>query len=172
MVSQLVFVEAHPVDEARALLEQTREAEVEQAAHRARPVRRPCEIDLVSIVGIDLTVDETLDWDEWLSEGDIVSLSLALPETITALARVVSDVCGDRKTVEYYFRQNPGARRDFDAALMAVKAVRSPYNSIYTRRFHRIRSEAELLPLSTPWRLFRCRVSGNGRVLDSGPPPQ
>lgn len=60
----------HPDAKADALLEQIRDAELTQAVHRARPVRRgkdrPLRIEIVTGVAIDITVDSTGTFEEWL----------------------------------------------------------------------------------------------------------
>ncbi len=133
--ARAIDIDHHSDPNAQALLEQIREAEVEQAAHRLRPVRRQCEIDLVSIVPVNVTVDEVVDFEDWLDEGGAVALALArgvLPETTTQFARVISDVCSDRKALEHHFRQNPAARAGFEGAIAAAKAVKTPiFNLIY-----------------------------------------
>jgi hypothetical protein len=60
----------HPDAGCQAILSQIRDAEVAQAVHRARPIRRdaehPLQIDILTSVPVDLTVDETMTLDAWL----------------------------------------------------------------------------------------------------------
>jgi hypothetical protein len=60
----------HPDPAFQTLLEQRREAELLQAIHRARPIRRgtdrPLTIDIITSVPLDVSVHQAVTLDDWL----------------------------------------------------------------------------------------------------------
>lgn len=88
----------HPDPDCDAYLRQIRNAEVEQAVHRARPCRRgtdrPLQIDIVTATPIDLTIDETTTVDDWLAEAPVDALLTArgvMPDTWAGKHAVLAD---------------------------------------------------------------------------------
>ncbi|MGF7213505.1 hypothetical protein GGE65_008149 [Skermanella aerolata] len=64
------YVEAHPDPTAQAVLEQIREANSLQAIDRVRAIFNQRRIFILSSVPLDITVDRTMNWDEFLRGPD------------------------------------------------------------------------------------------------------
>jgi hypothetical protein len=96
--TEIVEEACHPDPVAHAILEQVRDAEVAQAAHRARPVRRsaerPLQIDLATNTVVDITVDQTMSLDSWLEVGvdELLAARGSVPEEWAGKHSVLRDV--------------------------------------------------------------------------------
>ncbi|KGT77152.1 hypothetical protein MA20_21305 [Bradyrhizobium japonicum] len=154
----------HPDQRADALLGQVRDAEVTQAVHRARPVRRgkdrPLILEIVAGVQIDITVDSTGTFEEWL-ETSPARLLLARgfwPTSWEGKQAALADLYPTPTAVRRWFEKNPTEmelREGVDQVLAAKGALR-PYRDIL------IRLEGTLQQVGL-WSLYRYKIAGSRR---------
>jgi hypothetical protein len=96
--TEIVEEACHPDPAAHTVLEQVRDAEVAQAVHRARPVRRsadrPLQVDIATNTVVDIAVDRTMSLDSWLEVGvdELLVARGMVPETWEGKWAVLRDV--------------------------------------------------------------------------------
>lgn len=151
----------HPDPRANALLEQVREAEVIQAVHRARPVRRskdrPLVVEIVTGIALDLTIDTTGTFAEWLetSPAGLLVARGFWPVAWEGKQAVLGDLFPTAQAVRRWFEKNPtenALRVGVDEVLAAKHALR-PYKDIY------IRPEGMFRGIGS-WPLYRYKGAG------------
>jgi hypothetical protein len=168
--SRHVVVEAyHPDADAMACLSQIRDAEVRQAMHRGRPVRRdvdhPLAIDLITSVPVDLPIDRAIGFDEWLQEANPAQLLLARgfwPHSWTGKQVALSDRYPTAQATRRAFQENrtaAGIRAMMEEAKLEKRVVKCP-NSLY--RDSSIRGLGTLRSVQS-WPVYRFKASGSGR---------
>lgn len=154
----------HPDAHSMALLRQVRDAEITQAAHRARAVRRgkdrPLVIEIVSSVPVDVVVDQTGTFDDWL-ETSPAHLLLARgmwPDDWADKQAVLRDLYPTKQAIRRGFQENPTAaelRRGVELA-MSGKDAQTPYIDTLIRGLGSFQD-------AVGWPCFRYRVAGARR---------
>lgn len=154
----------HPDERADALLGQVRDAEVTQAVHRARPVRRgkdrPLILEIVAGVHIDITVDSTGTFEEWIetSPARLLVARGFWPTSWEGKQAALADLYPTPTAVRRWFEKNPTEmelREGVDQVLAAKGALR-PYRDIL------IRLEGTLQQVGL-WSLYRYKIAGSRR---------
>lgn len=154
----------HPDRRADAILEQVRDAEVTQAVHRARPVRRgkdrPLILEIVAGVPVDITVDSTGTFEEWLetSPTHLLAARGFWPTSWEGKQAALADLYPTPTAVRRWFEKNPTemALREVVDAVLAAKGALRPYRDIL------IRAEGTLQQVGI-WPLYRYRIAGSRR---------
>ncbi|MCC8945438.1 hypothetical protein H8A97_10075 [Bradyrhizobium sp. Arg62] len=154
----------HPDRRADAILEQIRDAEVTQAVHRARPVRRgqdrPLIIEIVAGVPIDITVDSTGTFEEWLetSPARLLVARGFWPTSWEGKQAALADLYPTPTAVRRWFEKNPTEMDMREAAdgMLAAKGALRPYRDIL------IRLEGTLQQVGL-WSLYRYKIAGSRR---------
>jgi hypothetical protein len=97
----------HPDPAFQALLEQRREAELLQAIHRARPIRRgtdrPLTIDIVTSVPLDVSVHQAVTLEDWLR--------VSVEEMLTARGMMPADWAGKWAVLRDQFETADAVRK-------------------------------------------------------------
>jgi hypothetical protein len=137
----------HPDAGCQAILSQIRDAEVAQAVHRARPIRRdaghPLQIDILTNVPVDLTVDETTTLDAWL-EVDPAELMAArgfVPDSWEGRWLVLRDVYPNVEAIK-----KAGQRRGG----VSIDAGMNPGHSPYRYSLHKGNVPDSIEPAAGP----------------------
>ena len=163
--SRSVVKEAyHPDRSAGAVLRQIRDAEVAQAVHRARPVRRgkdrPLVIEIVSGVPVDIAVDSTGTFDDWLdtSPADLLLARGMWSDFWGHKQAVLFDLYPTAQAVRRGFQENltASALRDELEPVIGGKGAQGPYKDTLIRR---LGSFAD----AVFWPSYRYRVDGDRR---------
>jgi len=159
----VISTTCHPDPLCNAVLNQIRESEVEQAIQRARPVRRTADnrvkIDIVSNCVLDVTVDETIGFDEWLAEADPVSLMIArgfLPNSWQGVAAALPDLYETGNAAKCAFKRDTGFMEARRGALEAAKRGQ------LSRRWTKYRRLTPFPPKGQ-WCRFRYKKAGARR---------
>jgi hypothetical protein len=99
-----IAVAYHPNKWADRVLRQIRDAEIEQAIDRIRPIFKdgPVEIVVMSPVALNLTVDHVTEWKDYRKGGSRVERALdqarVIPLSAREAARLLPDIWGGEKT--------------------------------------------------------------------------
>jgi hypothetical protein len=99
-----IAVAYHPNAWADRVLRQIRDAEIEQAIDRIRPIFKdgPVEIVVMSPVALNLTVDHVTEWKDYRKGGSRVERALdqarVIPLSAREAARLLPDIWGGEKT--------------------------------------------------------------------------
>lgn len=155
----------HPDQWVDALLRQHRDAEVAQAIHRGRPVRRdvsrPLTIENISGVPVDFPVDTTGTLAEWLnvSPADILLARGMWPLSWEHKQVVLSDLYSTDEAARRGFSRNrtaSQARGSLDGRLRG-KSGQSPYNDSLIRDLPGFQEAME-------WPVYRYKAVGAKRA--------
>jgi hypothetical protein len=156
--TEIVEEACHPDPVCHAVLEQVRDAEVAQAVHRARLVRRasdrPLRVDIVTSTAVDITIDEVMALDAWLE--------VSVDELLVARGMVPEDWAGKHGVLKDVFptvdalKKAAGRAGRIEAAPkeQSVEFVTSP-NRILNKEMSRIRA-----PAPPTWPRYRYRLAG------------
>jgi hypothetical protein len=156
--TEIVEEACHPDPVCHAVLEQVRDAEVAQAVHRARLVRRtgdqPLRADIVTSTVVDITIDEVMALDAWLE--------VSVDELLVARGMVPEDWAGKHAVLKDVFptgdalKKAAGRAGRIEAAPedQSVEFVTSP-NRILNKEMSRTRR-----PAWTDWPRYRYRLTG------------
>jgi hypothetical protein len=104
-----IAVAYHPNAWADRVLRQIRDAEIEQAIDRIRPIFKdePIEIVVMSPVALNLTVDHVTEWKDYRKGGSRVERALdqarVIPLSAREAARLLPDIWGGTTTAERDF---------------------------------------------------------------------
>jgi len=104
-----IAVAYHPNKWADRVLRQIRDAEIEQAIDRIRPIFKdgPVEIVVMSPVALNLTVDHVTEWKDYRKGGSRVERALdqarVIPLSAREAARLLPDIWGGTTTAERDF---------------------------------------------------------------------
>jgi len=99
-----IAVAYHPNEWADRVLRQIRDAEIEQAIDRIRPIFKdgPVEIVVMSPVALNLTVDHVTEWKDYRKGGSRIERAIAqarvIPLSSREAARLLPDIWGGEKT--------------------------------------------------------------------------
>jgi len=99
-----IAVAYHPNAWADRVLRQIRDAEIEQAIDRIRPIYKsgPIEIVLFAPVALNLTVDHVTEWKDYRKGGSRIERALdqarVIPLSAREAARLLPDIWGGEKT--------------------------------------------------------------------------
>jgi hypothetical protein len=171
--TEIVEEACHPDPAAHAVLEQVRDAEVAQAVHRARPVRRsadrPLQVDIATNTVVDIAVDKTMSLDSWLEVGvdELLVARGMLPEDWAGKQAVLRDVFPTVAALKMAAAR--GQRNAFEIALTeveAIESVTSPNRDSNKEMLHIRGQNAEPLNVQgseTPaasWPKYRYKVNG------------
>lgn len=165
--NSIIMVEQayHPDGRADTLLRQTRDAELTQALHRARPVRRskdrPLVIEIVAGIPADITVDSTGTLDEWLeaSPAEVLLARGIWPLSWEDKQLVLRDLFATADAARRGFsRDRTGLelRRWLDGRLRG-KSGQSPYKESLIRGLPAFEAAAG-------WPIYRYKAVGANRA--------
>jgi hypothetical protein len=176
--TQIVEEACHPDPATHAVLEQVRDAEVAQAVHRARPVRRsaerPLQVDIATNTVIDLAIDQTMSLDSWLEVGgdELLVARGMVPEDWAGKHAVLRDVYPTVAALKMAAARGGGDQRNaFESAsaeVAAVESVTSPNRNRNKEMLHIRGSTQSTEPSNakgseTPaasWPKYRYKVAG------------
>lgn len=154
----VVEIPFHPDTNAMAVLAQIRDAELEQAVHRGRPVRRggdrPLTIEIITSTPVDLVLDSVGTFEEWIehSPAEILLARGFWPSSWEGKQAVLRDLYDTAQAVRRGFEENRTAleiRRFMEGA--AAKGAQMPYNEFHIRGLGRFQDAAR-------WPRFKYRL--------------
>jgi hypothetical protein len=127
-----IAVAYHPNEWADRVLRQIRDAEIEQAIDRPRPIFKegPVEIVVMSPVALNLTVDHVTEWKDYRKGGSRIERALdqarVIPLSAREAARLLPDIWGGEKTARDDFEGEGLSRHSLNRTLyLQFDAIRN-----------------------------------------------